>query len=145
MTKPLTAWFCDVCGETVDAENGYVVWKTDENLKSHYFKIIHQDRCDPDGDYHSSAALKDFLGEDGLAYLLSHLSVGPIILRRNRKSLCDVADIDEYVDFIRRVQTPYYEEARQKFSDSEVREDFSDANEVSPYLPQNLKRIASDY
>ena len=145
MNNPLTSWHCDVCGNQIErAEDGYVIWKTRDDMKSHGFKIIHQTKCDLD-DHHASADLQEFLGEKGLTYLLSHLSLGPVILRRGSKSRCDAADLDEFVDLIRRVQTPYYEEARGKFSNTEFRDAYSDANEVLPYLPDELKRIAGKY
>ena len=143
MTKPLTTWRCDVCSEIIDSpESGYVIWKSDPNLLSHAFKVIHKRKCDLK-DHHSSAALSDFLGEKGLSYLLSKLSLGPIKKSQGQPSACQVADMDEFVDFFRRVQTPFYEQARIKFGDEQVKEDFSDSNELYPYLPEILKGIAA--
>jgi hypothetical protein len=68
---------CDVCGDRIAAKDGYVVWKTTDDLKSSGFKIIHQGRCDR-RDYPASAALSDFLGPEGVAQLLAFLSLGPI-------------------------------------------------------------------
>ena len=145
MSKPLTTWYCDVCGEIIGSpQEGYVIWKTSDVPKSHSFKIIHQGKCDLK-DHPASAALEDFLGDNGLTYLLSHLSAGPLIASRNGGGHRSVADIHEFVDLIRRLQIPYYEQARRKFSLAEVRNDFSDANEVYPYMPENLKRIAAKY
>ena len=56
----------------------------------------------------------------------------------------DVLDINELVDFIRRVQTPYYEEARQHFNDPDVLERLSDSNEVYPYLPKICERVVRE-
>lgn len=145
MTTPLTTWYCDVCGEKIeDAKKGYVIWRTDTKLKTHDFKIIHQKKCDQK-DHMASGALRDFLGEEGLAHLLAKISLGPVMLKCGQKSYCQVKDLDEFVDFFRRVQTPYYEEARREFSTPEFQNDFSDANEVYPYLPKTLKKIASKY
>ena len=145
MTKPLTTWRCDVCGELIDSpESGYVIWKTDPNLLSFAFKIIHKKKCDLK-DHSSSAALSDFLGENGLAYLLTKLSLGPIKKSQGQPSACQIADMDEFVDFFRRLQTPYYEQARTRFGVAEVKDDFSDSNELYPYLPETLKRIAAKY
>jgi len=55
---------------------------------------------------------------------------------------CRVGDIDAYVDLVRRLQTPYYEEARARFGEEDVANWLSDANEHYPYLPETLKRIA---
>lgn len=98
-------------------------------------------RCDPGGahGYLSSMDLQHFLGPDGLALLLSWLSVGP--LKGGGSGPC-VADLDEFVDFVRRVQTPYYEEARPHFGDEHTYYWLGDANEYHPYLPETLQDIA---
>ena len=146
MDNPLTKWNCDVCGEKIeDAKEGYVIWKTKE-LKSHSFKIIHKTKCDLDKKhYMSSTALENFLGENGLVCLLSKLSIGPIKKHIGEGSHCSAADIDEFVDFIRRVQTLFYEEARCNFGNPDLLEDYSDANEISPYLPDRLEKIVKKY
>jgi len=145
MDKPLTKWYCDVCGQQIDdVERGYVIWKTTNESKWHGFKIIHQTKCDPD-DYNMSLALHDFLGESGLTILLSQLSIGPIKKRKGQKPRCRIADMDEFVDFVRRVQTPFYEEARRYFSNHDLLEKYSDANEVFPYLPEQLEEIIKHY
>src|SRR5262249_32907976 len=112
MTKPLTSWTCDVCGDVIErVEEGYVVWKSD-GAKAADFKIIHQGKCDHERDDHNaSAALADFLGDNGLAYILSFLSAGPVQSALGRRPHCEITDFDEFVDFFRRVQLPYYEEA----------------------------------
>jgi hypothetical protein len=140
MDEPLKTWYCDTCGEKIaHPSKGYVIWKNSPERKAHGFKIIHQGKCDQD-DHHASSALTDFLGPDGLAKLLSHLSVGPF--KGGGRS--DVKDLDEYVDFIRRVQSPYYEEARKYFDNHDVAEAYADANEVLPYLQNQLKSIAAE-
>lgn len=141
MDKPLTKWYCDVCGEAIeDVKKGYVTWGRDSDSKACGFKIIHQQVCD-DGNDPSSAALSDYLGNDGLAYLLSKLSLGPIKGALSSDSYCCVGDTDEFVDFMRRVQTPFYEEARRYFANRNVLDHFYDSNEVAPYLPKILQRI----
>lgn len=138
------SWYCDVCGETIQNSNdGYVIWKTQPN--AHDFKIIHQVKCDLKGDYSASAALDDFLGDDGLAYLLTQLSCGLVAKNIGRPSHCDITDFDEYVDFIRRVQTPLYEEARRHFSKLNLLSDYSDANELLPYTQSELQHIIKTY
>ena len=144
MDKPLARWYCDVCNEVIDdAKKGYVIWKSSKAKKYHGFKIIHQVRCDLD-DHIASNALQDFLGERGAAYLLSFLSGGSLLARIGQSSR-SVSDLDEFVDLFRRCQTPYYEEARRKFADPDVREDFGDRNEYAPYLPETLKHIIENY
>lgn len=143
-TPPLTTWRCDVCGQLIaSADDGYVTWRHDEDHKDLGFKIIHRGQCDDKQDP-SSEPLKDFLGSSGLARLLSFLSAGPLQRARGHKPYMQVGDMDGFVDFMRRVQTPFYEEARQKFKTDKVKDDYSDANEVLPYLPEYLERIAKE-
>jgi hypothetical protein len=78
------------------------------------------------------------VGADGLAYLLSFLSVGPILGGGGLK----IRDFDNYVDTVRRLQTLGYEEARSKFDTQEVADRFGDANEYFPYLTEPLEKIS---
>ena len=145
MDQLLAEWYCDVCGNKIeDINKGYVIWKKTKELKSDSFKIVHKTKCDLN-DHVASAALNKFLGEKGLAYLLSKFSIGPIMNHINDESYCVVTDFDEFVDFIRRVQTPFYEQARRHFSNEDVLDEYWDANEYLPYLPEELKDIITKY
>jgi hypothetical protein len=84
--------------------------------------------------------LGEYLGPRGLTDLLSFLSCGPIGRERGRPSSASV-DMDEFVDLVRRLHVPYYEEARQYFKDPDILSDFPDDIEVYPYLPDTLKEI----
>src|SRR5690606_4189633 len=108
------------------------------------FKIIHQGRCDRKR-YPASSALQDFLGPQGASYCLTFLSYGPVIARDSNYSRCKVTDLDEFVDFMRRVQVPYYEEARRLFGHPDVRSDLADANEFYPYIPDTMKSLIERY
>ncbi|MDD2881100.1 MAG: hypothetical protein PHQ58_11740 [Rhodoferax sp.] len=141
MDKPPEYWYCDVCGYIIEnVSDGYVIWNTNDELKCFDFKIIHQIKCDSKS-YLSSTALNHFLGVNGLVYLTSFLSIGPIKKITCQGSSKVILNIDEFVDFIRRVQIPYYEEARRKFAKFGVIENYSDSSEVSPYFPDILKII----
>lgn len=143
MPSPLTTWTCDTCGDPVDAEEGYVIWK-DTAGQAHDFRIIHKKRCD-DKDLQSSLPLADLIGPAGLAKLLSFLSYGRLEQMKAEPARPDrIGDIDEFVDFVRRVQTPYYEQARPLFSDYQVQERMADWNEVAPYLPEELEKLVMD-
>lgn len=145
MDEPLTKWYCDVCGEVIeDAGKGYVIWEQSSNMKDHGFKIIHQTKCDL-REYRSSFALGDFIGSDGLAYLLTFLSPGVIKRRLGEKPHCYIEDMDEFVDFVRQVQTPYYEEARRLFGNSDLLEDHDDDNQLGPYTQSSLRTIIKKY
>lgn len=145
MHPPLTYWYCDVCGEIIESANhAYVIWREDDAHLAYDFHIIHQSRCDNERSP-ASMDLRTFLGPEGLNYLFAMLVVGPIKNRLGDKPGCCVKDMDEFVDFMRRVQTPYYEEARRKFNDQEVLEALADANEVYPYQEDVLRRVITEY
>jgi hypothetical protein len=85
--------------------------------------------------------LHDVLGPDGLAHLLYFLSIGPLKINAGSHTVPRIADMDQFVDIVRRLQTPHYEEARRYFGASEVRDEYADSNEVGPYTQYALKRI----
>ncbi|WP_313080458.1 hypothetical protein [Pulveribacter sp.] len=135
--EPFQSWTCDVCGQQIKkAEDGYVTW-TDDEKGIRDILVIHKGQCD-DGERHLSSALVDFLGADGLARLTAMMSYGPL---KNNEA-CRIHNLAEFTDFMRRMQLPFYEEARPKFLNRSVVDDFHDANEIAPYLPETLKRIS---
>lgn len=142
-TIPLSTWRCDVCGEvTVTPQDGYVAWRHDGGTGPKVdIKIFHKARCDPGREYASSGALEDFLGSDGLTTALSWLSPG--LVRNYDYATPPVKSLSEYVDFVRRVQTPHYEEARDALRSEELQDDLNDANEVFPYVQSSLIDYAS--
>jgi hypothetical protein len=137
------AWFCDVCGEQVtNPEEGFVSWRADQNNQAHGFMIVHKIKCDDDHRQPAGQALRDLLGPEGLTRLVSFLSVGPLQADVDHPTCPSVANIDEFVDLIRRVQIPSYEEARRHFANAGVHHAMSGSNEYFPYLPKTLKQIA---
>jgi hypothetical protein len=144
MLRPLKQWFCDKCGNVIDGpEEGYVIWKRNAEHKDYDFRIIHQNECD-DRAYSCSEALKEFLGRKGLAYILSFLSLGIVINALGSSAEPDVLNMDEFVDFIRRVQTPYYEDARIHYRNPEILDRLVDSNKVAPYTPENCELIVRE-
>jgi hypothetical protein len=137
-------WICDSCGEEISrAEDGYVIWKTSDQGATD-FKIIHAGKCD-DREYSSSMALDTYIGVGGLTHLMTFLSVGPVLLNGDLSGNSGrVASTDEFVDFVRRVQVPGYEQARRRYLDQDVREKLSDANEWYPYTDNVIQRIIND-
>ena len=120
--EPLTRWECDECGGPVTVKDGYVVWADKEGV-DHRFRIIHQTICDDNNRYLSSLPLSDFLGADGLSKLMSFMSYGPLDDTPGEEIIPHrIKDVNLFVDFLRRVQVPYYEEARRWFSDGDERE-----------------------
>jgi hypothetical protein len=136
MDHPLTTWYCDECGAKLGQAGGYVIWK---DGPAPDFKIIHRGDCDPKGDYDCSAALIDYLGPSGASRLMAMLTAGPLRDRQTRSR--SFSDLDAFVDLFRRLQVPYYEEARTYFEDPEVRADYADANEIAPYMPDRLQAL----
>jgi len=141
MLKPLSQWYCDVCDEIIEKpEDGYVIWKNDESLLCHDFRIVHQRSCQ-DFSYTSSLPISSFISDGGLCKLLSFLSIGHI--KGNGENR--IKNLDEFVDFFRRMQVPYYEEARRRFNNMDLIYDFGDSNEYYPYHVDVLKKIIENY
>ncbi len=142
--QPLTAWKCDACLESItDVKDGHVVWRVErEPYRSYDFKIIHRGRCDPGQAFVNSYALEVFLGPEGLTMLLSWVANAGI-MRPERQSIREVDNLEEWADLVRRVQVPWYEEARDRLRDSDIQEWLSDGNEYYPYLPEVLEKIAN--
>jgi len=144
---PLNSWTCDMCGDQItDPEKGLVISQRDGDFRSHDFKIVHKNGvggpgCDPGNasGYVESMDLADGLGLDGQSGLLGRLSAGPII----GQSVLGVVSMDEFVDLFRRLQTPWYEEARPYLNTEHTRHWLGDANESYPYTPQVLEKIAN--
>ncbi|MCB0698992.1 MAG: hypothetical protein H6551_13065 [Chitinophagales bacterium] len=99
MLKPLKEYICDSCGQLIQKpEQGEVIWKV--TYKKPYlnydYKIVHMRRVDNPcsmGDYDCNTNLKDFVDQ----YILHPYAV----------------NLQEYMDTMRRLTVPYYEEARQ--------------------------------
>ena len=140
--EPLKQWICDRCGEVIERpEDGYVFWKK-PNFKNEDFQIVHHVRCNLDQSYTQSMDLRRFLGADGLVRLLSKLDPGSMHQPNHQ---CEVSNMREFVEFFRRLQLPYYEEARIYWGVAKDDGFFSDANEVWIYLPSTLKELIQQY
>jgi hypothetical protein len=146
MLEPLKQWICDVCGKLIETpEDGYVIWSDDKN--SHYadFKIIHQGQCDKTPTS-GSMSVPEFLGDNGCSNLLSFLSKGLIRVNHTEvPSTISPANIDDFVDLFRRLQTPFYEEARIHFDNSELFQEFREENDRYVYSEKNLRQIIKRY
>ena len=138
--KPLTEWKCDVCGGIVTVENGYVVWDDPSEPATHSFQIIHKVKCDRN-DRPSNMDLSYFLGPDGLAVLTSMLSYGILHTANGSQSMPSLPELNQFVDFMRRVQIPGYEEAREWLQTRDAYDQLNDANEVYPYVQSSLSRF----
>lgn len=124
------------------------------SIKSKGFKIVHYASSlpyRPGGDcYHytdengrADNHLEYFLGDDGMPNLLRFLDLGPY---HNRDFTGPwVKDMREFVEFMRRLTIPYYEEARLYWREALADGFFDGANEIWMYLPDTLKKIVDTY
>lgn len=136
----LGPWTCDVCGaDTVDADNGYLIWEDAVNDGPWDFKIIHRDTCDRQS--MGSSALDRMLGPDGLVHLTAWLSLGPIKAAMGQGKPVPPRDLDEFVDLVRRLHVPGYEQARERYRAPDVQEDYADAGESLPYLQESIAHL----
>lgn len=151
-SEPLRSWICDTCGEPItDPTRALVVWRSDGDSYTYSdFMIVHKTfrreanprHCDPGAKsgYIMNLDLDHFFGVNGLTMLLSWLSIGP--LKDGGGSRIASSDLDAFVDLVRRVQVPNYEQARPRFREEDTRYWLDDANEYYPYLPEVLDRVA---
>lgn len=140
----LGPWICDTCHSPIaNVRDGYVIWRAEAGTLPRDFRVIHQGRCD-DKRFGNSHQLEDFLGVDGLSYLLSFLSLGPIALNGQMGNSRQVDSLDEFVDFVRRMQIPGYERFRQHVGDQELYDRLDGANEYFPYTQEELEVLQRD-
>lgn len=139
--EPLTRWRCDTCHQDVSAANGSLTFRNqfEEPFLAHDFRIVHTDGCRPSCDTSSADSLNIYLGADGLGGLLAYLTAGP---GRPGEPGVAVRDMDEFIDLIRRLHIPYYEQARTEFSRPRILEMLKNDDRWNPYRPANLRRMA---
>lgn len=138
--NPPSQWICDFCDGTISVENGKVQYDFSDGLR-HSFMVVHKDlaRCDPrGGSGDGDLDIDRLVGWAGLTRLLGWLSAGP--LKGGGSS--GVKFMDEFVELVRRLHIPYYEEARRHFSNEGVQSEFASFNEYEPYVPDVLQQIA---
>jgi hypothetical protein len=147
-------WYCDTCHQVIDgADAGFLEWLEGDD-RARGFRIVHHAPSSPrypDGDcyrytnerHRMDNHLDSFVGSRGLVYLLGFLDRGPMHDPNYESS--GVVNIREWVEIVRRLHTPLYEEARRYWRDAEAGGFFEGANEISPYVPNTLWRIISQY
>lgn len=146
--KPLKQWYCDVCGKVIKKpDDGYVIWSENDDWEITDIKIIHQGRegrgrpfgCDRgDPKYSCSLPLDAFLGDIGKAELLAMVDPGSRFCGEYKSH---IADKRMFIEFVKRVQLPYYEEARLCMGSEAGSRVLDGANEVYAILPRTLKAI----
>ena len=116
MLKPLEQWCCDTCGDVIDGPtNGCVEWHTTHRTNTvSGFRIVHRSsKCTYRsielatlGRTSSLLPLLDALNPSGLGHMLGLLEEAV-----KEGSVREEA-LSEFVEALRRLQIPYYEEAR---------------------------------
>lgn len=102
-----------------------------------------QQGCDKDQkNYPRSLPLASFLGDEGKVRFLSLVDPGPNFIKYYKKS---IADIRLFLEVFRRLQLPYYEEARLYWNKARDAGFFADIDKVSLYLPKTLKYIVDNF
>tara|TARA_Y100000588_G_scaffold201434_1_gene215043 strand:- start:58 stop:552 length:495 start_codon:yes stop_codon:yes gene_type:complete len=155
--NPLRQWICDQCGEVIQKpEDGYLEWIRNPEGLYEGFKIVHHKTASPlqyenDGCFHYTNApdrhdlhLDAFIGNAGLPKLLSLVDNGCIADPFDETGI-KVANMREYMELFRRLQLPYYEEARLHFSSALDDGEFDGHSEYASFTSDTLKRIIKLY
>lgn len=139
--KPQKEWICDRCGGIVTNApgDGYVLLCREPEGNGPYlrFSIVHKDEITSTDAFQDSWALEDVTGEDGISRLLSLLDDGPLMKSRNVSVSAE--GMPAFVDLMRRLFVPHYEESRQYFGSTSY-----DCNGLSEYSQMGLKRIIEE-
>ena len=98
--------------------------------------------CDHDRRYSMSLPLESFLGDEGKVHFLSMIDPGPDFREDYREH---IADKRLLLETFRRLQLPYYEEARLYWDKAKADGYFDGANEIWTYLPRTLKSLVEEY
>jgi len=163
MLTPLIEYICDTCGEVIKSpEEGWIEWISKSGLdgekrETYGFNIVHHfvysplKDSQPNGCYQHTGKsgrhdlhLHDFIKESTImAHILEFLDVGPYHQPVYKKT--DLSDIRQYVETVRRLTIPYYEEARLYWDKAKEDGYFQDANEIWIYKVENLKKLIELY
>lgn len=154
--KPLEQFICDYCGEVIEApEHGWLEWLVDidAGFAASDFYVVHHAMYSPRKPQHCyhhqhdarrhDLYLTQFLDGKGMARLLKFLDAGPY--HEPDYNGPRVADMREFVELMRRLTIPYYEEARLYWDRAERDGFFAGANEIWLYLPDNLETLIERY
>ena len=163
MLKSLKQFYCDTCGEIINSpKEGWIEWISnyDEETRSnktHSFRIVHHYTHSPiatdtnQGCYQHigeigrhDSHLHHFLNEDCImANVLKFLDIGPYHDPDYKET--NLPDIREYVELVRRLTIPHYEEARHYWAEAVEGGFFHGANEGRIYNVKNLKQLIAIY
>ncbi len=115
--RPLEQWYCDTCDEIIaKAPDGLLIHRIEDG-RACDFRIVHEGACD-DAACKEKRPLRECVGAKGLAVLLSLLDPG--VHHLPTFDAPKVADVRAWVELVRRLQLPHYEEARISWEDAEA-------------------------
>ena len=130
---PLKQWICDSCGEIIEKpEEGWFEWYEDKktSLGTGFRIVHHRNSCMYDdsmlnhqGKTTLDLNLKDVIGTDGLANSLFRIEL-------SEKDIYTLADLKGFIEILRRLHIPYWEEARL-YWDKAYRDGFHDGCDFS--------------
>ena len=159
MLKPLTQFICDSCNEIIEKpEHGWIEWLVTgariEDWECHSFRIVHHKSRSPypgwNGCYNYTPAT---YGKADMH--LNHLTeqqemlieLVSIIGTTCKPTFQDikVAHKGEYLQFVRRLTLPYYEEARLYLNKAIANGYFEEERMAGPYHPNTLKELVKMY
>ncbi len=163
MLIPLKQFICDTCSEVINSpEEGWIEWisKLDpvkHTREIHSFNIVHQYSASPlaktnnEGCYQhqgksgrSDNHLNQFISENyKMANILRMLDIGPYHNPVFKGT--DITDLRQYVETVRRLTIPYYEEARLYWNKAKEDGYFDGSNEISIYGVENLKYLIEKF
>ena len=121
--RALQSWTCDTCGQPIiNLEQALLIWRSSADLFCPWVpnsstRISARRTAIPAAARATRRRWnwRAYLGPEGLTQLLAFLSLGPLLGPSD--AMPRVRDFDEFVDLLRRLQVPYYEEARPHFGD----------------------------
>jgi hypothetical protein len=154
---PLRQWYCDNCNELIEKpEEGYLEWRDDrpKDNRKYGFRIVHHALYSPkrrsgsDCYYKQSERggdldLLSFLGPTGLAHLTAWLDYGQEYEKNYSNSSRRVESLREWVELVRRLHVPYYEEARMYFQ--QAFREYGDSAPEYFYVPDRLRSYIDEF
>lgn len=145
MAAPTNQWLCDTCNTRINSpDDGTLEW-TNATGKSASFRICDRKIASPRTNgctVHVSPNedLVHLVGRNGLAHLLAILDPGPIVDPKGQ-SIPDVEDVRAWVEVVRRLLIPQYEEARPFIQIGMRNGYYEGTNEVAPYNQDELAGV----
>lgn len=133
------------CGDPVDAKSGYVEWLTDDAGMARDFRIVHNEaRChryEKQEHAFKDLPIAEFVGPDGLSALLAMLDPGRLIVKEFDDADVGVSGFRSYVDLVRRLHLPHYEDACRYFHTSATADVIHGQNEAAVFPSGSLREI----